>query len=130
MSELDTKQKVLLAFYTEYQKDLPDMASIQYQNLYIEKEVFIVALKKLVNENLVTNVKFFYGDNRVFDYYLNDLMVTSIGLEYVENKLQLEPTMSGSEKATKILKQLGEWGLTQFKDVISKTAAELIKTSV
>lgn len=37
MNELDTKQKVLVAFYTEYQKDVPNMKEVTADAIGIKK---------------------------------------------------------------------------------------------
>lgn len=128
MSKLDTKQKVLVAFYTEYQKDVPNMRSITAESLGIEEEVYIIALQKLDNEGLISDVNFFdaMGSLRPVAVGLDYAMMTPDGLEYVETKLGIEPTLSGSEKAKEAIKKLGEWGLEQTKDVISKIASDII----
>lgn len=45
--KLGTKENVLLAIYIEYQKDLPDMGSVNNTALNMDIDVFNVALEKL-----------------------------------------------------------------------------------
>ncbi len=130
--ELDTKQKVLLALYTEYQKDLPNMKEINAETLGLEKEVFIVAIVKLVNERLIKDVEFLKGGNGPYPrgMFIDGCKLTREGLEYVERKLQIEPTQSGVEKTRKVAKKLTEWGWEQGKDFAAKVTAEILKGAV
>lgn len=121
--ELDSKQRVLLAIYTEYQKDIPEMFSITAENLGMDEEVFIIALEKLVNEELINAVDFYMGG----DYSLERTKMTNYGLQYVEEKLGIEPTLSGSEKVKEIIKKTAEFGYNEIKDFAVKVASELLK---
>ena len=56
--ELDSKEQVLVAIYTEYQKDMPEMDSITYISLGIPKKDFSGILLKLRSEGFVDNMKF------------------------------------------------------------------------
>lgn len=122
--ELDSKQKLLLAIYTEYQKDLPEMTSITPENVGIDGKVFYVALEKLENENLINGVRFYMP----MSWNLLTTKMTNYGLEYVEEKLGIQPTLSGSEKVKEVMKKCAEFGYNQLKDFAVKVAAELIKS--
>jgi hypothetical protein len=61
MMELDTKQKVLLALYAEYQKDLPNMREIRADTLGLTKDVFYVAIEKLQNEGFIRDANIAYA---------------------------------------------------------------------
>ena len=50
---IDTKHQVLYALYSEYQKDIPDMESINAAVLDMEVPVFNAALLKLQNEGYI-----------------------------------------------------------------------------
>ncbi|MEK3658156.1 hypothetical protein NSQ29_01175 [Paenibacillus sp. FSL F4-0236] len=128
--ELDSKQKVLLAFYTEYQKDIPHINKITYELLEMEKSVFHIAIIKLQNEGLIHGAGITKGSRIELDRaeYRNALP-TSEGLEYVETKLDIGPDLSNSEKVKLTIEKTASWGLTQFKDVLTKIAAEAIKTT-
>lgn len=132
MEQLDTKQKVLLAFYAEYQKDLPQMRSVTSEVLNISRDVFIVALQKLENEGLINGVGFVKGGRGVIPFSADTsfLMLTPHGLNYVENKLGIDPTNTGEEKVKKITRKVTEWGYNELKDFAIKVTAELIKSSV
>lgn len=55
--QLDSKQKVLMAIYAEYQKDIPDMDLVSFESLDMDSKVFYIALDKLENEGLITGTK-------------------------------------------------------------------------
>lgn len=126
--ELDTKQKVLLAIYLEYQKDLPEMKeNIRAQALQIDAEVFRVAIEKLQNEGLVKDANISYGGNGPYPLFVitDYIKMTTKGINYVESKLNIEPTLTGLEKAKEVAKNIGLWGLDQFKDFSARVIGEI-----
>ncbi|BAU28524.1 YjcQ protein [Aneurinibacillus soli] len=130
--ELDTKQKVLLALYTEYQKDLPSMKRVNADMLGLEVNVFVVAIEKLNNEGMINDVQIIRGgqDPYPLAVRLDTTKLTRYGIEYVESKLDIEAKLSGPEKVKSVTKKLGEWGLEQVKDVVARIASETIKGSM
>lgn len=127
--ELDTKQKVLLAMYVEYQRDLPEMEkNIRADELGLTRDVFYVALEKLVNEGWVNNLRLSYVDGRSIPFmaYLDKAKLTRDGINYVENKLQIDNTLNGKDKVRQVVEKAGSWGLDQVKDIAAKTLAEMI----
>jgi hypothetical protein len=129
--KFDTKQKVLLAIYTEYQKDVPDMEkNLKAINLGVDNDAFKLALEKLENENLITGVKFIRGGNsRIPSIVICQfIMMTRDGIEYVEDKIGIKHTLSGSEKLTYILKESASWGWDQIKDIAARTLSEIAKS--
>lgn len=127
--KLDTKQKVLIAIYTEYQKDIPNMEeNITYENLNLDKDKFVFALRKLKNEGLIQNIEFFWGEGKILECGFSDMLISSYGIDYVEQKLGIDKTLSGIEKAKYIVLKCGEFGLEQLKDFASKVVAETIKS--
>lgn len=53
--ELDVKQQVLVAIYTEYQKDIPMIhKEVTLNSLGIEKEKFDIVIEKLEHEGLIS----------------------------------------------------------------------------
>lgn len=83
--KLDVKQKVLLAIYMEYQKDIPIMESvITAKELGLTQEVFTMALRKLENEGLIQDIDFIWADNEVYDIIFGDMLITNDGIDYVE----------------------------------------------
>lgn len=132
MGSLDTKQKVLLAFYTEYQKDLPQMRSVNSEVLNLDNDKFIVALQKLENEGLINGVTFTVGGRGTIPLMADtrQLMITPYGLNYVENKLGIDPTNSGEEKVKTLTRKVTEWGYNELKDFAVKVTAELLRGSV
>ena len=129
--ELDTKQKVLIAIYTEYQKDLPDMENnIIASNLGLGNDVFKVALKKLTNESLINGVVFVKGgDNTVpIAAVVDYCQMTGRGIDYVESKLDIKPNLSGAEKVERVIEKSAGWGWEQIKDIGAKVIAEIAKS--
>ncbi len=103
MAEIDTKQKVLLAIYAEYQRDLPDMENaLRAEILGLSREVFYSALLKLINEGFITGFEPFYAENVIFDALVQNIMMTRYGIEYVEKKFEIEPTLSGVAKRIRV----------------------------
>lgn len=128
--ELDAKQKVLIAIYMEYQKDLPDMKNnIKADMLGLERDVFKIALEKLYNERLIIDVKLTYGGNERVPImaYTDDIKMTPYGIQYVEEKLKIERTLTGKEKVEGFFKNAASWGWEQLKDIAAKTLAEMSK---
>lgn len=128
--ELDSKQKLLMAIYMEYQKDLPDMKSnVTASKLGIEIDVFKVALEKLENEGLITGAKFARGGNGSVPYaaFPDNVKMTAYGIQYVEDKLKIDKTLTGAEKVKSLVSSSANWGWEQFKDIAAKTMAEILK---
>lgn len=131
--DLDTKQKVLIAIYTEYQKDLPDMENnIKASNLGLRNDVFKVALRKLTNENLINGVVFANGGDdpvpalAAVDY----CQMTREGINYIEDKLDIKHNLSGAEKVAKVIEKSAGWGWEQIKDIGAKVIAEIAKSQM
>lgn len=126
--KFDTKQRILIAIYVEYQKDKPNMGNnIGFNVLEIEKQVFEIALKKLDNEELITGVKFSEGGGRILIAFTDNIMMTPQGIEYMETKIGLSHVLPGKEKVEFIFKNAVSWGIEQLKDVAAKTLAEMNK---
>ncbi|GAA0715510.1 hypothetical protein GCM10008904_32430 [Paraclostridium ghonii] len=126
--KLDTKQKVLVAIYTEYQKDIPDMEEeITSEKLGIERSVFIWALDKLVNEEYITEYKKYFKEGEYQEYSLYGMKITRAGIDYVETKLGIDKTLSGMEKVQELTKKSVNWGWNEFKDIIIKVGSEMGK---
>lgn len=132
MVELDNKQKLLVAIYTEYQKDLPEMDNIKAEELDISHEIYQIALDKLVNEGYICRVGFSRGGrgNKIQGVIVYDMMMTRDGIDYVEAKLGIEPTMSAGEKVTEVSKKVTAWGYNELKDFTVKVTASLVKSAV
>ncbi|AIF51237.1 YjcQ family protein [Pelosinus sp. UFO1] len=128
--ELDTKQKVLIAIYTEYQKDIPDMASITSSNLGIDHDIFKIALDKLDNEGLVNGLNILKGGYRSIpkQVIIHHAKMSSYGINYVETKLNIQPSLSNKEKVKVVIDRSTEWGWEQLKDIGSKVLSEVIKS--
>lgn len=69
--ELDSKQQVLLAVYTEYQKDIPDMASITPESLGLDRIVFDTAFLKLENEGWINGLEIYQGIGQKNTLYID-----------------------------------------------------------
>jgi hypothetical protein len=118
MMGLNTKQQVLVAIYTEYQKEIPNMNAITCEKLGISIDEFYIALKKLDNEGLVNNIKILpKGNSNVPAFVvINNAMMSAYGIDYVEKKLEMEKTLSPKEKVEKVIGKSEEFGLKHLKD--------------
>jgi hypothetical protein len=128
--ELDAKQKVLLAIYTEYQKDLPDIAkAVNYKALGLEYNVFKVAVDKLQGEGFIQGVTVLPDGNSSIPakVWLGDAKMTRYGIGYVEQKFEIESTLDGKEKVKTALEKGVKFGWGEFKDFAAKVLAEIIK---
>ncbi len=130
--ELDAKQKVLIAIYTEYQKDRPNMrCAITAENLGLPSDVFQIALEKLHNEGLVNDLIPLKGGSDGYVIYAPfSAKMSSSGIEYVEGKLNIAPRLSGEEKVKIVIVKATEWGWEQMKDIGSKVLAEIMKSQM
>lgn len=125
---LDNKQKVLIAIYTEYQKDIPNMRTITPANIGIEVKVVHAAIYKLYYEELISNIRIYKDDinsPEIDDW--GHVKMTQKGIEYVEELLNIEKTLSGEEKTKNIIKKATEWGYDQLQTFAAKVLAEMIK---
>lgn len=126
--ELDAKQKVLLAIYTEYQKDLPNMDLVQARTLDLDTKVFRVALDKLQAEGLIQGVNVLVdGNSPIPSVFWSDAKMTPRGIDYVEEKLGIESTATGEKKVADIVKMLAKWGWDQGKDIAARVLADMAK---
>lgn len=132
--KLDTKQKVLIAIYTEYQKDIPNIeGEVKYDKLGIGVDEFKIAIAKLENEGLINGTVMPKSKAHkwgVFCVMLDDTKMTPLGIEYVETKLGLDKTMSGMEKVQEMAKKSATWGWNEFKDITVKVLSEMGKHGV
>lgn len=125
--ELDTKQKVLLAVYIEYQKDVPEFYNVlTSDNLGISDHAISVSLRKLQSEELIREFETRTADGRIGSS-MNRIMMTRDGIKYVEDKMLIGPKDSGEEKIETIIERTANWSWEQIKDIASKTLAEMIK---
>ncbi|MBL0387903.1 hypothetical protein JJB07_14780 [Tumebacillus sp. ITR2] len=126
--ELDSKQKVLVAIYTEYQKDIPNMNAVTPQVLGIEEVAFNVAVSKLQNEGYLQGAHLITVDQfaHPVKVVMSRAKMTRDGLDYVETKLEIDKTMSNSDKVRAVATKAGAWGVDQLKDLASKTLSDML----
>lgn len=130
---LDIKQKVLIAIYTEYQKDLPNIdGNVKADILGIDNNIFNVAIEKLENEGLITGSNLIKGgSSTVWNTIMVNLTHTKMtpdGISYIEEKLGIERILTGAEKVRNVSVKAAEWGWDQFKDIAAKTLSEILKS--
>lgn len=114
--KLDAKQQVLLAFYIEYQKDLPNMRNINNTELNMDVDVFHVALEKLENEGYITGCVILAADNN--NFYTVDtahVKLTRDGIEYVERNFGIAKELTAENKLRYVVKKCGIYGLQALK---------------
>ncbi|AWV35145.1 hypothetical protein [Paenibacillus odorifer] len=127
--ELDTKQKLLISIYSEYQKDLPDMDNVTFESLGVEYLVFKVAVDKLMNEGLINGAVVTFGGRDAAPLHVNikHCKMTPYGILYVEKKLEIDETLSGEQKVRTVIEKAGKWGWDQFKDFGARVIVEMLK---
>lgn len=124
---LDSKQKVLLALYTEYQKDVPEFIRLHPEALGMSQGVFYFAVKKLVDEEFIENVHLIWGEERSIPLgaALDVLKLTRHGIRYIEELFALDWTLQGREKVRVILTFSQDWGDEPLLHWISRIYREL-----
>jgi hypothetical protein len=132
--ELSAKDRILLAIYLEYQKDLPNMESaITQQNLKLGQEEFNYGVSKLKNENLINGGKFPEAKGRILMAFMDNVMPSNWGIKYVEEKL-LQDHQNADEdndpktgNIRKVMRNAIAYGWNEIKDIAAKTLAEMSK---
>lgn len=141
--ELDIKQQVLVAIYTEYQKDIPMIhKEVTPDSLGIKKEKFNIAIAKLENEGLI-NGTCMQGKVKVpgtrcddenkwniYSVILNSTKMTPYGIDYVEKVLDIDNTDNAKNKVTRVVEKCGNWGMEQLKDLASKVLSQVINHQI
>lgn len=130
--ELDAKQKVLMAIYAEYQKDVPVMQNVTFGNLDMDSRVFKIAVDKLENEVLITGAKIHYKPGSGYpDIVTIDLVkMTLAGIEFVETKMELDHGLTGKEKLEVLSQKWGKLGWEVLNDFTAKVLAEMAKQTI
>jgi hypothetical protein len=124
--DIDAKHKVLYALYAEYQRDIPDMTRVTHGELNMNEDVFNVALLKLQNEgfidgHVVPNISQQRGfaPIRVFR---ESAIPTRYGIEYVENRLEIDRALTTAEKLRALRDKCGKLGW----DVLQNVAIQIL----
>jgi hypothetical protein len=132
--ELDTKQQILILFYAEYQKDIPQMEKVRERakELGIDTKIFNIAVDKLQNEGFICGAQIGFGGNSPYPVFVivDGVKMTRSGIDYVEQKLGIDHLLTGKEKLKYAAGKIAEWGFEQFKDLISKTLAEMANKAI
>lgn len=98
--ELDSKQKVLLALYSIYQKDLPDFDRITPEALGLSRDNFNIAVKKLQDEELIEDVHLIWGEKNTIPIgtVLDLVKITRYGISYIEEIFTIKSNLNGKKK--------------------------------
>lgn len=128
---LDTKQKVLIAIYTEYQKDIPNIdIEVNPDKLGIGLDEFRIAIVKLENEGLIRDTIIQKRSDKKWSIGLISLehtKMTPYGIGYLENKIGIASTLSGFDKVKKVGEKCATWGWNEFKDITVQVLSEMGK---
>lgn len=130
--ELDAKLQVLMAIYTEYQKDLPRIGDITPRSLGMNPRVFAMAVKKLQNEELIRGAHMHTPNNTPCPDGLSLLMalMTREGIEFVESKMDVPRGDAAKQKVELLQRRFRELGwdaLAAFAgNVLAAMAQQLI----
>lgn len=119
---IDTKHQVLYALYSEYQKDIPDMESINAAVLDMEVPVFNAALLKLQNEGYIQGIDWRPPETmdarKIISSYRKNIYLTRKGVEYVEKLASIAESMPARKKIAELAKQVGLFGMDILKSFI------------
>ena len=124
----DTKQQVLLRIYIEYQKDIPDMKSINNTEMNMDIDVFNNALKKLNTEGYIKGQYILSADNEEF-YCVrcDEIEMTRDGIEYVERKFGIEKELTAADKLKYIVRKCGVFGFSALKIIAEAAVKSLLQ---
>lgn len=119
---IDTKHQVLYALYSEYQKDIPDMESINAAVLDMEVPVFNAALLKLQNEGYIQGIDWRPPETmdarKIISSYRKNIYLIRKGVEYVEKLASIAESMPARKKIAELAKQVGLFGMDILKSFI------------
>lgn len=137
--ELDVKQQILVAIYTEYQKDIPMIhKEVTPSSLGIDKEKFNIAIAKLENEGLITGsitpckvndaIECNDDENKwsIASVELDKTKMTPYGINYIEQVLGIDNTDNAKDKVNRVVEKCGNWGMEQLKDFGARVLSEVI----
>lgn len=80
---MNAENRVFLELYTEYNKDIPNMRSINAWNLGMQENIFNYALQKLQDKNIISGLKVTRGyDGTILKVYLDGVRLTENAGEY------------------------------------------------
>lgn len=178
---LDLKEEVLTAIYSEYINDFPEMKRVNWKSLEIKPEYFLIALIKLENEGFISgnpaefcqaiqDSDVLWVANRELeieemarkqhieqaknyeeidaDILLEDmemkfnvemaveisaielLIPTMQGVEYIEERLEINSVASNQTKAQMIMNSINKWGRKQLVSFISTRLQSLLGSSL
>ena len=123
----DTKQQVLLRIYIEYQKDIPDMKSINNTEMNMDIDVFNNALKKLNTEGYIKGLHIMSADNEEFyGVRCDEIELTRDGIEYVENKFGIEKELTAADKLKYVTRKCGVFALPALKIIADAAVRSLM----
>lgn len=130
--DLDSKQKVLLALYTEYQKDIPKMELITNVNLDMDSQVFRIAVDKLQSEGFIIGAKIHFPAGNPYPDKLipHFIKMTREGIEFVEEKMEIQRSWTSKEKVEDLKIKFGKLGWDALSDFAAKTLVEILKQTI
>jgi hypothetical protein len=130
--KLSAKDKILVAIYIEYQKDIPDMdEAIKMEKLNLYNDEYLIGISKLENEGLINGARLIYGDDCIIMAIMDDVMPSVCGLRYVEEKLLRDNNIGEQEddpesgNLRKVIRNATHFGWNEIKDIAARTLAEI-----
>ncbi len=128
---IDVKLLILYAIYAEYQKDLPDMESVNAQALQIDFATFGAAMMKLQNEELITGARFEFIKQSPYPAYvfMSHVAPTKAAIDFVEKDLQITGR-TGGERAQLLIRKFRDYSWSALTDFAAKVLVEIGKQSI
>ena len=98
------------------------MKNVTASEIGINNDQFTIAIQKLENEGLITGAKYTKGGRGSVPLmvFTDFIMVSNYGLEYIQKKLGIQPTMSAGEKVKEVTKKVSAWGYNELKEFTVK----------
>ena len=118
----DSKHQVLYALYSEYQKDIPDMESIDYLSIGMDVKVFNAAMLKLQNEGYIQGFVWVPPDTmdarKIVSTSRKNVFLTGKGVSYVEKLAGIAENESAPNKIKTLALKAGAFGMDILKEFI------------
>lgn len=116
-SMLDIKDQVLMAIYLEDKNEPSNYEkNLTRYNLNISKKSFNSALIKLQQRGYINHLSVFYADNELANISWEKIYLTDAGEQRAEEKMNIDPALSNTEKIKKAILFFTEKGLSILVD--------------
>ncbi len=118
----DSKHLVLYALYSEYQKDVPEMETVDHTSVGVDVLTFNAAMLKLQNEGYIQGFVWRPPDTmdarKILASSRKNVFLTGKGVAYVEQLADIEQSASARQKIKALSVKAGAFGMEILKEFI------------